>query len=80
MRQNLEHGTVELTRHALEEMKKDRLEPLDIENVLEGGVVDPAEWERKAWRYRVRTPRITVIVEIEPDELLVVVTAWRNQK
>lgn len=68
------------TKHALSEMAKDSMDMVDVANVLRGGVVEPAEWENGAWRYRVRTPRgLWVVVEFPEDaeDELVVVTAWR---
>ncbi len=74
----LERGGVEFSDpHAFERMRKHRMGPLDIENVLKGGVVDEPEWENGELRYRVRTSRFEVIIAFENDECLTVVTAWR---
>lgn len=64
--------------HALERLRQRNISMVDCENVLRGGVVDPAEWENGAWRYPVRTQKITVIVQFLAEEELMVVTAWRN--
>lgn len=77
IRQILETGTVSFSDHALEEMRKDKLTTVDCTNVLRGGVVDPGEWERGSWRYRVRTNTICVVVTFRSETHLVVVTAWR---
>ncbi|MDI7269173.1 MAG: DUF4258 domain-containing protein [Myxococcota bacterium] len=70
-------GELAFTTHARREMAKDGLESTDVTNVLRGGIVDEPEWENGAWRYRVRTRRIAVIVELRSDKSAVVVTAWR---
>lgn len=73
-------GTVSFSGHALEEMAKDDLTTVDCTNVLRGGVVEPPEFERETWRYRVRTDRIYVVVAFRSETQLVVVTAWRLQR
>ncbi len=77
IRNILSGGSVAFSRHANEEMAKDDLSPVDVTNVLRGGVVDPAEFENGSWRYRSRTARIAVIVAFRSDTELRVVTAWR---
>jgi len=70
-------GELAFTTHARREMGKDDLGSTDVTNVLRGGIVDEPEWENGAWRYRVRTQRIAVIVELRGERAAVVVTAWR---
>jgi hypothetical protein len=70
-------GELAFTTHARREMAKDGLESTDVTNVLRGGVVEEAEWENGAWRHRVRTQRIVVVVEFRGEKSAVVVTAWR---
>lgn len=70
-------GELAFTTHARREMEKDDLESTDVTNILRAGIVDEAEWENGAWRYRVRTPRIAVVVELRGERAAVVVTAWR---
>lgn len=67
------------TRHARQEMVKDDLHEDDCLNVLRGGVVDPPELHgaTQAWRYRVHTRVICVVVEFASESKLFVVTAWR---
>jgi len=77
IRQILKSGRFAYSKHAKEEMLADRLSTVDCENVLRGGVVQPAEYERGSWRYRVGTPRITVVVAFRSEEELVVITTWR---
>ncbi len=75
----LAEGVVTTTRHARDEMAKDGLTLVDCVNVLRGGVVEPAEWEHDAWRYRVRTARIYVVIEFAAEEELVIITTWRTR-
>ncbi|HXH83542.1 MAG TPA: hypothetical protein VNN07_11515 [Candidatus Tectomicrobia bacterium] len=55
MRQIIDGGRVSFSRHALEEMVKDGLTTVDCVNVLRGGVVEPPEFDKGSWRYRVKT-------------------------
>lgn len=67
----LESGTYVFSDHALKEMTKDDLQRTDAINVLRGGFVEPAEWERGSWRYRVRTNKIYVVVTFRSKSELV---------
>lgn len=79
LRAILETGTLTYAiSHALERLRQRNISLVDCENVLRSGVVDPAEWENGAWRYSVRTQKITVIVQFLDEDELLVVTAWRN--
>ncbi len=71
-------GTVVYTRHAKQEMQADGLTTVDCVNVLRGGIVEPAEWENGAWRYRVHTTKIYVVVELDAQDRLTLITAWRK--
>jgi len=71
-------GIVIITGHAKQEMLADNLTIVDCNNVLRGGIVEPAEWENGAWRYRVHTVKIYVVIEFESETELVLVTAWRK--
>ena len=75
----LQEGAVRFSGHALEEMAQDNLDTVDCVNVLRAGVVEPAEWENGSWRYRVRTPRMCVVVAFRSTTAAVVVTAWRKR-
>ena len=79
IRSILDTGVVVPSGHALEEMEKDDLTLVDCTNVLRGGWVEPAEWERGTWRYRVRTARICVVVAFRSESKLAIVTAWRER-
>lgn len=76
----LEEGGVRWGDHALKELVKDNLETGDAINVLRAGVVREPEWENGEWRYRVETPRISVVVAFRTETVLRVVTAWRNKR
>jgi hypothetical protein len=81
IRNILEHGDFAFTPHALAEMGNDRMTTADCVNVLRAGYPDPPEWTNGAWRYRVRTPRgMCIVVEIQSEVELVVVTAWRGNR
>ena len=79
IRQIVMSGTVGLSKHAEDEMRKDDLSMVDCVNVLRGGVVEQPELERNSWRYRVRTNRIVVVVAFRSAKAISVVTAWRIQ-
>ncbi len=65
--------------HAVERLRERRLSTLDCENVLRGGAVEDAEWENGAWRYRVWTRKIAVVVQFLSRDEVLVVTAWRTE-
>lgn len=74
-------GTLKLilTPHAEKEFAKDDMDMQDCRNILRGGVWDPPEWENGSWRYRVRTPKMAIIIEIDFEVCeFTVVTGWRN--
>ena len=77
IQQILKAGTVSFSKHALDEMAKDKLTTVDCVNVLRGGVVEPPELRERTWRYHVRTARICVVVAFRSETHLVTVTAWR---
>ncbi len=75
----LETGSVVFTSHAEQEMAKDHLAAIDVNNVLRGGAYSEAEWENGAWRHQAFTQRITVVIEFESEAELIVITAWRKK-
>jgi hypothetical protein len=77
IRKILAEGVYWTSAHADQEMLKDSLTQVDAVNVLRGGVVEPAEWENGSWRYRVRTARIVVVIALDSEMELTIVTAWR---
>jgi hypothetical protein len=42
------------------------------------GVVEPGEFERGTWRYRVRAGHVVVVVAFHSSTRLRVVTAWKT--
>lgn len=80
IREILAGGEVVSSKHATEEMAKDNLTMFDCVNVLRGGIVEPAEWEKGTWRYRIHTQRIWVVVGFRSENQLVIVTAWRSKR
>jgi len=65
--------------HAVERLQKWGLSTVDCINVLRGGVVEEPELENGSWRYRVHTPLICVIIRFISDDMLEIVTAWREK-
>lgn len=63
--------------HALEQMSKRGLIPIDCENVLRCGHVEEPELENGSWRHRVKTSKIIVVVTFLSEETVMIVTAWR---
>ena len=47
----LVEGTLSFTKHAYEEMSKDNLTEIDVQNTLRGGAVRPGEFVGGTWRY-----------------------------
>lgn len=80
VREILKTGTLRWSTHGLSEMAADRLENVDVVNVLRGGIAEPGEWENGSWRYRVHTQRIYVVIAFRSKDVAVVVTAWRIQQ
>lgn len=80
IREILDSGQTTFSRHAEEELAADGLSTQDAVNVLRAGTVDPAEFEKGCWRYRVRTPRMVVVVAFRSATEIRVVTAWREKR
>ncbi|MBI3448996.1 MAG: DUF4258 domain-containing protein [Acidobacteria bacterium] len=79
IRRILLSGSFSYSSHALREMEKDGLAPIDCVNVLRAAIVEPAEFEHGSWRYRVRSAYIWVVVAFRSESELRVVTAWRGR-
>lgn len=77
LREILATGEVVFTNHALDEMAQDGISQAEAIGVLRSGVVEPAEFERGSWRYRVRARRTYVVATFRSEATVVVVTAWR---
>jgi hypothetical protein len=77
LRAILASGEVVFSGHALTEMANDGIMEADVIRVLRGGVVEPAEFERGSWRYRVRSGDVYAVASFRSELAAVVVTAWR---
>jgi len=75
----LEHGTLEFSAHALREMEADKISEGEVFGILRGGVVEPGEWEKGSWRYRVRRAKVYVVITFRTEKWSVVVTAWKKK-
>jgi len=62
-----------------EEMDNDNLTEQDVRNSLWAGRPDGCDFERRTWRYRMRTAWIVVVVAFRSETQAVVVTAWRER-
>lgn len=76
----LRTGSVAFSSHALEEMRNDDLTTQDCVNILRAGVLDPPEYTKGTWRYRLRGGGICVVAAFRSERELVVVTAWRIRR
>src|SRR5688500_1497154 len=76
----LQHGEVTHSKHAREEMAKDKITIVDVTNVLRGGWCNDGECENGGWRYQVRTNSMCVVVEFLSEHEVFVVTAWREKR
>jgi hypothetical protein len=72
-------GTVNVWNHCKDELAADGLDTVDLDNVLRCGTIDeePELHDTGAWRYRVKTFRMCVVVQFDAEDELSVVTAWR---
>jgi hypothetical protein len=73
----VEQGVMEVTSHAIDEMRSDDLETADCLHLVRAGVFEPAEYINREWRYRVRTSRLCIVIAFASAERLRIVTAWR---
>ena len=48
-------------------MEQRNISSLDCINVLRGGIVAAAEYENGSWRYRVHTPKMSVVARFESE-------------
>ena len=42
-----------------------------------GKISEHPEWESEAWRYKIHSNKIVVVVEIWSESRIFIVTAWR---
>jgi hypothetical protein len=73
-------GNVVLLAHARKEAAKDGIVMGTILNTLRSGIVEPAEWENGAWRYRVRAAQIYVVIQFDGETILIVITTWKARR
>lgn len=74
------NGAVIQWNHCKEALADDNLDTVDLDNVLRCGIIrEEPEWNDKseAWRYRVATNAMLVVIQFESEAELSVVTAWR---
>jgi protein-tyrosine-phosphatase len=78
----LSEGSISYTGHCKQELKNDKMDTVDVINILRCGRIgrepEPAE-KFGAWRYRVETHKMAVIIEIHSTSHVRVITAWRNK-
>jgi len=75
-----ENGTVTFTSRCLRELDRDDRSTQDCLNALRGGSAARAEWESGAWRYRVETGRVTIVIELVSEDALTVLAARRTAR
>jgi hypothetical protein len=75
----LENGHVDISPHAWTKMAKHGITVQDVYLVLRGGIVEPGEFEKGSWRYRVRQSSRYVVVTFRSETWTIVVTAWRKK-
>lgn len=80
IRKILENGSFSFSGHAESELAKDDLTTLDAVNVVRAGIVEPGEFEKGCWRYRVRTRQMIVVIAFRSESEIRVVTAWREKR
>ncbi|MGK0289725.1 MAG: hypothetical protein ACI86H_001171 [bacterium] len=78
LREIIDAGIVTYSQpHALDRLKERLISMPDCLNVMRAGVVQEAELDNEAWRHRVSTNKIVVVVEFLSEDEVLVVTAWR---
>lgn len=78
IRQIAKTGTVTFVKPNIAEVLRRRnLTMVDVANAILCGRVGEPERENGAWRYPVYTNKIHVVVEIDCETELLVITAWR---
>lgn len=72
---------ISFSKHCLEELKNDDLTTVDVFNVLKAGQIykDP-EFIDGAYRYRVETNNMLVVISFLSPDFIRCITAWRKKK
>jgi hypothetical protein len=63
--------------HAVAQLAERGITLTDALNVLRGGHVEGSDLIAGTWRYRVRTPRMVVVVAFRSEREMRVITGWR---
>lgn len=74
-------ANIRFSKHALEELCKDKLTTSDALNVIkspDAKIISEGELEKGSYRYRLETNRILVVISFDTPTSFVVVTAWRK--
>jgi hypothetical protein len=80
IREVLEKGLVSFSGHSEKALADDDLSTVDAVRALRAGVVEPPEFEKGCWRYRIRTPRMVVVIVFRSTSEIAVVTAWGEER
>ena len=81
--QIVQDGNFSFTSHCEKELAEDGMGTVDAVNIIAGGkIIREPEFSDKfqAWRYRIETQRMGVVIEIHSKTSLRVITGWRNRK
>jgi hypothetical protein len=81
--QIIQDGNFSFTSHCEKELAADGMGTVDAVNIIAGGkIIREPEFSDKfqAWRYRIETQRMGVVIEIHSNVSLRVITGWRNKK
>ncbi len=78
LREILEIGIITYPDYARKRMEQRLVTTIDCENVLWAGKVKHPEWINNAWRYRVVTTKLEVVIEFVSENEIVIVTTMRT--
>ena len=79
MKAFIRRAKVMVSNHAKAQMLSRGLDILDVRNVLKANLTPELDaTQNGTCRYKVSSARITVVVAVEGEDTLVIVTAWRN--
>lgn len=79
IRTALATGNYELWDHLIDRAEQRDMNNLDVISVLRSGAVEePPDLVHGSWRFRVNTPKMTVVVALTSTNSIAVITAWRK--
>ena len=79
LRSSPERSIVSFTSYCKKRMKQRNLTTVDIYNVLKkGSIYNDPEYENGAYRYRVETRKIVVMIEFTNPNIIRCITTWRE--